>query len=147
MLRRDAVRLLAGAIAVAGPLGIFPSVAQGNPLAIRGFDTVAYFTMSAAVRGQVELSHDWDEHTYRFALARHRDLFRAEPLRYAPQFANFCAMALSTGELHDANPNYWLIVDGKLYIFSVPIGPDQFQRALADNIAKANENFQVKRTK
>ncbi len=148
MLRRDVVRLLVGAVSLhtlCAPLSA--TAAQGSALAISGFDTVAYFTMAKPVRGLPELSHEWDDHIYRFAHSHHRDLFRADPLRYAPQFANFCAMALANGELDDANPNHWLIVEGRLYLFSVPIGPDQFQRALADNITKANGNFQLRQTK
>jgi hypothetical protein len=40
----------------------------------------------------------------------------------------------------EANPEYWLISDGKLYIFGKSSGPDRFQRDLAGQIAKANEN-------
>ena len=41
-----------------------------------------------------------------------------------------------------ANPENWLISDGKLYIFGkpAPAGPALFQQDLAGNIAKANEN-------
>ena len=41
-----------------------------------------------------------------------------------------------------ANPENWLISDGKLYIFGkrAPIGPALFQKDLAGNIAKANQN-------
>jgi hypothetical protein len=49
-------------------------------------------------------------------------------------------MALTRGEVDEANPEYWLISDGKLYIFGKSIGPDRFQRDLAGNINKANQN-------
>jgi hypothetical protein len=51
-------------------------------------------------------------------------------------------MALTKGELDEANPDNWLITDGKLYIFGKarPMGPELFQQDLAGNIAKANEN-------
>ena len=41
-----------------------------------------------------------------------------------------------------ANPESWLISDGKLYVFGkpAPAGPVLFQQDLADNIAKANQN-------
>ncbi len=61
-------------------------------------------------------------------------------MRYAPQFANFCAMALTRGELDEANPEYWLVSDGKLYIFGKPMGPELFQRDLAGNLNKAEQN-------
>ena len=71
-----------------------------------------------------------------FRGAEHRELFKADPVRYAPQFGNFCAMALTRGELDEANPENWLISDGKLYIFgkadgtrAVPAGPCWKHRA------------------
>ena len=50
-------------------------------------------------------------------------------------------MALALGELDDANPENWLISDGKLYIFGkpAPMGPALFEQDPA-NIAKANQN-------
>ena len=47
---------------------------------------------------------EWDEHRYRFASAEHRELFKADPVRYAPQFGNYCAMALAMGKIVDGQP-------------------------------------------
>jgi len=138
--RRDATRLvlLVAASSLASPL---PSVvAEPVPLAIKGYDPVAYFTIGSPMQGLPEIEYVWDEHRYRFSRAEHRELFRADPVRYAPQFANFCAMALTRGEVDEANPEYWLITDGKLYIFGKPMGPRVFQQALTDNLTKANAN-------
>ena len=79
------------------------------PLAIKGYDPVAYFTLQRATPGVAQFEYDWDEHRWQFANAQHRDLFKADPVRYAPQFANFCAVALARGEVREANPEYWLI--------------------------------------
>jgi hypothetical protein len=49
-------------------------------------------------------------------------------------------MALTRGEIHEANPEYWLIRDGKLYIFGIAAGPDRFRRSLTENVLKANRN-------
>jgi hypothetical protein len=138
--RRNAVRLVL--LAAASPLVTsIPSIAAEKvPLAIKGYDPVAYFTIGSPARGLPEIEYEWDERRYRFSRAEHRELFKADPVRYAPQFANFCAMALSKGEVEVANPEYWLISDGKLYIFGKPIGPDLFQRDLAGNLTKANQN-------
>ena len=117
-----------------------PLAAEKAPLAIKGYDPVAYFTIGSPARGLPELEYEWDEQRYRFSRAEHRDLFMADPARYAPQFANVCAMALTRGAVEEANPEYWLVSDGKLYLFGKPIGPELFQRDLAENIAKANRN-------
>jgi YHS domain-containing protein len=138
--RRDVIgpALLVAACSVALPLG--SAGAQQVPLAIKGYDPVAYFTDGRPVRGQPDIEYEWDDDRYWFSNAEHRDLFKADPARYAPQFGNFCAMALSKGELVEANPENWLITDGKLYIFGKPEGPKLFQKDLAGSVTKANQN-------
>jgi hypothetical protein len=71
------------------------ATAQAAAPAIRGYDPVAYFTLQRATPGDASLTWEWDEHVWQFSSARHRDLFKADPVRYAPQFANFCAIALA----------------------------------------------------
>jgi hypothetical protein len=118
-----------------------PVIAQQAPdLAIRGYDPVAYFTLGGPTLGRPDLEYEWDEHRYRFARPEHREMFKADPVRYAPQFANYCAMALTRGELDEGNPEYWMISEGKLYLFGKPIGPELFRSDFAGNLQKANEN-------
>lgn len=138
--RRSLVRfvLFAAASAFAGAT---PGVAADPaPVAIKGYDPVAYFTLGAPVRGLPQIEHEWDEQRYRFSRPEHRELFKADPARYAPQFADLCAMALTRGEIVAANPEYWLISEGKLYIFGKEAGPKLFAQDLARNVAKANQN-------
>ena len=118
------------------------SAAIDAPLAIQGYDPVAYFTDGKPMRGTPEFEYQWDEHRYRFASAQHRDLFKADPVRYAPQFGNYCAMALALGKIVVANPENWLVSDNKLYVFGSPApkGPELFEKDLAGNISKANQN-------
>jgi len=68
--------------------------------------------------------------------------FKADPVHYAPQFGNYCAMALAKGQIVVANPENWLISDGKLYVFGspAPAGPVLFEKDLSANIVKANQN-------
>jgi YHS domain-containing protein len=113
-------------------------------LAIQGYDPVAYFVLQRATPGDTRISHDWDEHRWQFSNTRHRDLFRADPARYAPQFASFCAVALSRGELKPANPEYWLISEGKLYLFGKPEGPSLFRRDPAAVLEGARKNSGLK---
>ena len=129
-------------------LGACPTVAAASrstaaekaPLAIKGYDPVAYFTVGSPTRGLPEQEYEWDEHRYQFSSAAHRELFMADPVRYAPQFASVCAMALTRGAIEEANPEYWLVREGKLYLFGKPVGPEIFQRDLAENVVKADRN-------
>ena len=138
--RRNAVRLVLLVAASSFATSIPSVAAESVPLAIKGYDPVAYFTVGSPVRGLPKIEYEWDEHRYRFSRPEHRELFKADPVRYAPQFAGLCAISLSRGAIVEANPEYWLISEDKLYIFGGPAGPKLFQQDLARNIAKANEN-------
>lgn len=140
--RRIAICLVPAVAAVLFVTSMPSFATDAVPLAIKGYDPVAYFTIGKPTRGLPEIEYQWDEQRYLFASAEDRELFKADPVRYAPQFGNFCAMALAEGDLVEANPEYWLISEGKLYIFGkpAPMGPAMFQQDLAANIAKANKN-------
>jgi hypothetical protein len=144
-MKRNLCRLYA--VGLVALVAIYPlvtaipdTVAQKIPLAIRGYDPVAYFTDGKPTRGAPDIEYDWDGLRYRFSHADHRELFKADPARYAPQFGNFCAMALSKGELVEADPNNWMISDGKLYVFGKAVGPERFRNDLAGNIGRARQN-------
>jgi hypothetical protein len=61
-------------------------------------------------------------------------------VRYAPQFANFCAVALARGEVREANPEYWLISEGRLYLFGKSVGPDVFRKNPESTLENAQRN-------
>jgi len=137
-IRRFVLLIAGSTLALASPsIG-----ADKVPLAIKGYDPVAYFTIGKPMRGLPEIEYEWNEHRYRFSRAEHRELFKADPVRYAPQFENYCAMALTKSELVEADPENWLISEGKLYVFGkpAPAGPALFQKDLAGNTTKANQN-------
>jgi YHS domain-containing protein len=58
-------------------------------VAIKGYDTVAYHTENRAVRGKSEFSYTWSDAKWYFASAKNRDLFAADPERYAPQYGGY----------------------------------------------------------
>ena len=138
--RRNAIRLILSAASSTLATAVSSNAAEKAPLAIKGYDPVAYFTDGKPTRGLPEFKYEWDEHSYRFASATHRELFKADPVRYAPQFADFCAMSLAQREIVEADPENWLISEGKLYLFGKSIGPELFQEDLAANVARANQN-------
>ncbi|MBS0524532.1 MAG: hypothetical protein JSS04_12970 [Proteobacteria bacterium] len=119
-----------------GPVAAGPK----PPLAIQGYDPVAYFADGRPMKGSPEIEYVWDGQRYRFTTAAHRDLFKADPVHYAPQFADFCAMSLSKGKLVMADPENWLVSDGKLYLFGKSEGPALFRQNLTGNIERARGN-------
>ena len=141
LTRRTALHLVA-LVATAFTVETPSVMAADVPLAIKGYDPVAYFALGKPTKGTGDFAYDWDDHRYLFVSAEHRDRFKADPVRYAPQFGNYCAMALAKGQVVIANPENWLISDGKLYVFGspAPAGPVLFQSDLPANIVKANQN-------
>ena len=96
-------------------------------VAIKGYDPVAYFTEGKATKGKSEFAFSWYDAEWRFANARHRDLFAANPEDYAPKFGGFCSMAMTIGWVIAVDPENWEIVDGKLYLVHTKRGIQKFR--------------------
>lgn len=58
-------------------------------VAINGYDPVAYFTENRPVKGNSEYSYTWNEASWYFSKPEHRELFAANPEKYAPKRAGF----------------------------------------------------------
>ncbi len=110
-------------------------------LAIKGYDPVAYFTESRPMKGDPRFEYEFDDMIYRFARARHLDIFKSDPDRYLPQYGNLCTAALSKGFKVTSDPNNWLIHDGKLHLFGKPIGPGLMRQDPEGMKKRANENL------
>jgi len=109
--------------------------------AIRGYDAVAYFADGQPQPGSEAFSHDWQGAVWLFASAAHRDAFKAEPARYAPQFGGYCAYAISKGHAVEARPEVWSIVDDRLYLNLGPGAQQKWQADVPGNIARAVNNW------
>ena len=62
---------------------------SNNGIAIKGYDPVAYYTEGRAVKGNKNFSYKWNDAEWYFASAENRDLFAANPERYAPQYGGY----------------------------------------------------------
>ena len=71
---------------------------DSEKVAIHGYDTVAYFTEGKPTKGKEEFEHVWEDARWQFASVTNRELFKANPERYAPQFGGYCAGGLAVGE-------------------------------------------------
>lgn len=142
MNRRDALAVLIGLSAALS--FAFDTSAHGEEdrLAIKGYDPVAYFTEAKPMIGDPQYQYELDGALYRFASTRHLDLFKADPDRYLPQYQNWCTAALSRGHRLDADPNNWVIYEGRLYVFGGPAGPRKFAAYPAAMVSNADANYQ-----
>ena len=109
-----AIVLATGSVAFAGKAPVNASFVSGTGAG--GYDVVAYFAQSDAIKGDAAITAEHDGVTYRFASTANRDAFIADPARYLPQYGGYCAYAVSQGHTADVDPEAWTIVDGKLYL-------------------------------
>lgn len=137
-----AVSGLAAAMLAAGA----PAAGAGKRYAPEGIgtgghDPVAYFTEGKAVEGSEQFTAEHAGVTYRFATAEHRDLFKAAPESYLPQYGGYCAYAASQGYLAPTAPEAFTVRGGKLYLnYSQAVRARWLPRA-AEHIQAADENW------
>jgi YHS domain-containing protein len=87
-------------------------------VAIQGYDPVAYFTQSKAVKGNKSYSANLEGVTYYFSSAANKNLFLADSKKYEPQYGGWCAYAMgSSGEKVEIDPETFKVLNGKLYLF------------------------------
>jgi hypothetical protein len=112
-----------------------------NGVALKGYDVVAYFTEGKPVLGNSEFHHEWNSAKWLFASAANRDLFAADPSKYAPQYGGYCAFGVSEGHKAKVDPTVWKIVDGKLYLnYDAGVG-NEWRKDIPGRIAKADKNW------
>jgi len=87
-----------------------------NNKAIYGYDTVAYFTMNKAVKGDDKYQLSWRGAQWYFSSAEHKALFEADPEKYAPQYGGHCAYAMADGDFVSVDEEAFTILEGKLYL-------------------------------
>ncbi len=121
-----------------------PEIYATKAGAIRGYDTVAYFSLepgAKAVKGSDEFTHEYKGATWKFSSAENRDLFAGDPEKYAPQYGGYCAFAVSHDFTKSVNPNVWEIVDGKLYLNFNRIAYRKWGKDLEGSIARGDQNW------
>ena len=145
--RRVFLWTVATAAVFGGMTAVIPAVAQTSPaterLGLKGYDPVAYFTMAAPTPGIAEFEVMYDGVRYRFANARHRDMFKANPEKYAPQFGGLCAMTMANGSRREPDPTIWLIANGNLYVFSGTAGQERFRLEAQVQALRAAANWKT----
>ena len=101
IFRRAKTWALLAALALGGAVGWAASPAKlaarepiapinvQDGVAAKGYDVVAYFTDGKPVPGSPAHAYKWQGVTYRFASDGHRDAFKRQPEKYAPQYGGY----------------------------------------------------------
>ena len=118
--------LIAAAMIATGPIALSAPAAfadkdpiytaKRSSLALQGYDTVAYFTLSEATKGSAAFATTYQGAEFRFASEENLNLFLGDPAKYAPQYGGYCAWAVAQGKTAKGDARRWAVVDGKLYL-------------------------------
>jgi hypothetical protein len=118
-----------------------PVLDAQSGLALEGYDTVAYFRAGAPQPGSPQFTKLWRGAAWRFASAANRTAFAADPDRYAPQYGNYCAFAISRGTTAHGDPKVWAIVNNKLYLNNNHFAQQLWNEDRSGNISAADQNW------
>ena len=118
-----------------------PEVFSTEAGAIQGFDPVAFFKESKPVPGKKEFSNSWNSATWYFSSQENLDAFKADPVRYAPQFGGWCAYGTASGHKSPTQPETWTIVNDKLYFNYNPSVQKLWNKNQKGLIEQANKNW------
>ncbi|SDC34718.1 YHS domain-containing (seleno)protein [Ruegeria marina] len=110
-------------------------------VAIRGFDTVAYFRKGTPSPGSPEIAVLWKDAIWQFASHENREMFEANPRAFAPQYGGYCAYAVGRGYLTETDPQAWRIVGDKLYLIHSAEVASLWSQDVPGNIALAQQNW------
>ena len=91
-------------------------------IAIDGFDPVAYFASGTAVGGLSQHEAQHNGIVWRFASRANREAFLQTPDAYLPRFGGHDPIGIANGQIVDARPELFLILDDKLLLFRTEQG-------------------------
>ena len=106
--------------------------------AVSAYDTVAYFTKNKAVKGDSKYTYRWKQAEWFFSSQKHKDLFIANPEKYAPQYGGYCSWKVSLNGTASSDPKAWKIINDKLYLnYSLAV-QKRWEKEALSNIKKAD---------
>ncbi|MFK7862642.1 MAG: YHS domain-containing (seleno)protein [Pseudohongiellaceae bacterium] len=114
--------------------------ASGQELAIQGYSPVSYFTKGIAEKGSEKFAAEYKESIYYLSSQDQKDLFVANPAKYAPRFGEYCPFSLQTGMRKAIDPTSFKIVGDTLLLFHYS---DQLDAKLEWN--KGEDNSQIEK--
>lgn len=112
--------------------------------AIKGVDPVAYFYLSegeAAVQGLTEFTYEWEGAIWYFSSSDNLKKFQANPDKYIPQYGGYCAFAVSHNFTKPVDPDFWRIIEGKLYLNLSNEVQEKWLKDVSGNINRADKNW------
>lgn len=118
-----------------------PLMLDSSGAVIQGYDPVAYFEIQEATKGSWEIELETDIGIWRFSRTEYRDLFKANPERYTPQFGGYDALGIARGFKRRSDATVWVMVDEKLYLHYTIPGQNEWADDIRGNIRLAEDNW------
>ncbi|MCJ8318160.1 MAG: hypothetical protein MJK12_00900 [Colwellia sp.] len=144
-------------ILVVGLICIFATVKKVSPLSLflwgnqnleknvaaHQYDLVSYLDNKPKLGlKEYRVNHEGVE--YYFSNTENQATFLLLPDKYIPEFGGFCAFAVSKGFTADTNPEAWVIVNDKLYLFADKnVEKDWLESIDTESIAMSHTNWQA----
>lgn len=120
---------------------------DADGLVAGGYDVVSYVTANKAEKGISEHTKLQGGGLYLFTSNDKKQMFSAEPDKYAPLYGAYCAFAMAQGKLAPVNPEIFLVSGGSLFLFNTAEDRDQFSKDVAGLKAKADANWTMFKSK
>lgn len=119
-------------------------------VAMEGYDPVGYFTVGEATKGDEKFQAEYQGATFHFTSEDNRELFVANPERFAPAYGGYCTKTVAQGALTPASPLSWTIHGDRLFLTRSPEAGESFQQTRIETIsagdkywADASDAFQL----
>jgi YHS domain-containing protein len=105
---------------------------DNSNIALEGYSAVSYLDLGIAQKGVKDFKSEHKKIIYYFTSAIQKTAFDKNPERYLPQYGGFCAFGIYAGAKFRADPNKFLVKDGKYYLFLYNLELDAQQLWLAE---------------
>jgi YHS domain-containing protein len=115
---------------------------QDERVILRGNDAVAYFTEGKPVRGNASITSSWNGDVYRFSSDANKRLFDADPQKYAPAWAGFCASGTHYALKAAIGADVFMVYKGRLYLFGGERSKANWLMDADDNIRLGDEYWE-----
>ncbi|MDH5682729.1 MAG: YHS domain protein [Spirochaetota bacterium] len=124
-----------------------PIYSSQQGIAIKGYDTVAYFTSKKALKGSFLHRHRFNNVTWLFSNRDNLNLFKKNPWGYIPAYGGYCAYFMSFGGLAPADPSQWHIHRGRLYLANSLSTKNKWLSQINSHIKRADSHWSKLRQK
>lgn len=114
---------------------------EADGFALHGYDPVAYLESEQPVKGSAAHAFTYKGSKFLFATDQNLKKFKADPMKYSPQYGGYCALGTANGYKVSTQPDAFEVVDGKLYLNHDRKVLDIWKRDVPGNIVKADENW------